>query len=87
MKNGSQRYDINRTRPRHGHKYTKYKICISMMMVMWTHGKVKKHWDWVEKSVAYKKIVSNGKTIKTSGFYDSAICTFARSVEDSMCLR
>ena len=27
MKNRSQRYDINRPRPRHGHKYTKYKIC------------------------------------------------------------
>ena len=25
MKNRSQRYDINRTRPRHGHRYTKYK--------------------------------------------------------------
>ena len=23
MKNGSHRYDINRTRPRHGQKYTK----------------------------------------------------------------
>ena len=23
MKNRSQRYDINRPRPRHGHKYTK----------------------------------------------------------------
>ena len=26
MKNRSQKYDINRPRPRHGHKYTKYKI-------------------------------------------------------------
>ena len=25
IKNKSQRYDINRLRPRHGHKYTKYK--------------------------------------------------------------
>ena len=25
MKYGSDRYDINRPRPRHGHKYTKYK--------------------------------------------------------------
>ena len=24
MKNTSQRYDINRPMPRHGHKYTKY---------------------------------------------------------------
>ena len=34
MKNGSHRYDINRTRSRHGHKYTKYKMCLSMMIVM-----------------------------------------------------
>ena len=34
MKNGSHRYDINKTRPRYGHKYTKYEICCSMMMVM-----------------------------------------------------
>ena len=26
MKNRSQIYDINRPRPRYGHKYTKYKI-------------------------------------------------------------
>ena len=25
MKNRSHRYDINRPRPKHGHKYTKYK--------------------------------------------------------------
>ena len=52
--------------PRHGHKYTKYKICLSKIMVtcikqhlsnIWSsiHEKVKQHWGWVEKSVAYKK--------------------------------
>ena len=30
-KNGSHRQNINR--PRHGHKYTKYKIYLSIMMV------------------------------------------------------
>ena len=34
MKNGSHRYDINRTRPRYGYKYTKHKVYLSMMMVM-----------------------------------------------------
>ena len=33
MKNRSQRYDINRSRPRLGHKYTKYKMCLNIMMV------------------------------------------------------
>ena len=32
IKNRSHRYDINRPRSRHGHKYTKYKMCLSMMM-------------------------------------------------------
>ena len=34
MKNRSHRCDINRSRPRHGHKYTKYKMCLSIMMVI-----------------------------------------------------
>ena len=33
MKNKSRRYDINRTRPRHGYEYTKYKMCPSMMVI------------------------------------------------------
>ena len=28
MKNRSSRYDISRPRHRHGHKYTKYKMCL-----------------------------------------------------------
>ena len=54
MKNRSQRYDINRPRPRHGHKYTKYEMCLSKMMVICIkqqlsnnkssiHEKVKQH--------------------------------------------
>ena len=34
VKTRSQRYDINGPRPRHGSKYTKYKICLSIMMVV-----------------------------------------------------
>ena len=34
MKNRSHRYDINRTRSRHDYKYTKYKMYLSMMMIM-----------------------------------------------------
>ena len=34
MKNGSQRYDINRPRPRHGDKYTKYIMCLNIMVVI-----------------------------------------------------
>ena len=34
MKYRSHRYDINRPRPRHGHKYIKYKICLSITIVI-----------------------------------------------------
>ena len=27
-------YDLNRPRPRHGQKHTKYKICLSIMMII-----------------------------------------------------
>ena len=32
MKNKSQLYDINRPRPRHGPKYTKYKMFVSIIV-------------------------------------------------------
>ena len=35
IKNRSQRHDINWLRPRHGHKYTKYKMCLSIKMVIY----------------------------------------------------
>ena len=34
MKNRLHGYDINRPTPRHGHKYTKYKFCLSIMTVI-----------------------------------------------------
>ena len=33
MKNRSNRYDINRTGPRHEHKYKKYKVLLSMLVM------------------------------------------------------
>ena len=32
MKNRSQRYDTNTPGPRHGHRYTKYKMCLRTVM-------------------------------------------------------
>ena len=66
IKNRSQRYDINRPRTRYRHKYAKYKLYLSIIMVIcikqhlsniWSsiRKKVKQHWGWVKKSVAYKK--------------------------------
>ena len=60
MKNRSYRYDMNGPRSRHGHKYSKYQKCLSMMLLIcikqhltniWSsiHEKVKQHSGWVEK--------------------------------------
>ena len=34
MKNRQHRYDINKPRSRHEPKYTKYKMCLSIMMAI-----------------------------------------------------
>ena len=34
MEEKLRRYNINRLRPRHGHKYTKYNMCLDMIMVI-----------------------------------------------------
>ena len=67
MKNRSQRYDIYRPRPRHGHKYTKYKMCLNTMVIcikqhlcyIWSsiHEKLSNTEAELKKSVAYKKSV------------------------------
>ena len=66
MENRSYRYDINRPRSRHGHKYTKYEKCLSMIMVMcikqhlsniWSsiHEIVQQHWGWIQKKAVLIK--------------------------------
>ena len=60
MKYRSQIYNINRNRPRHGYRYTKYKMYLSIIMLICIkqhlssirssiHEKVKQHWGWAEK--------------------------------------
>ena len=66
MKNRSHRYSINRPRSRHGHKYSKHKNCLVMMMLrcikkhlnnIWgsIYEKIKQHWGWVKKRRSLKK--------------------------------
>ena len=69
-KNRSHRYNINRPRSRHWHKCSKYKKCLSIMMLIcikqhlsnnWSsfHENVKEHWGWVEqKRCLCKKVCS-----------------------------
>ena len=49
MKNRSHRYDINRPKSRHGHKYNKYKNCLSMMIITL---------DFFYKQLVYKQLYS-----------------------------
>ena len=66
MKNKSQRYDINRPRSIHGHKYKQCKKRLIMMTPIgikqqrskiWSliHKKIKQHWGWVEKKALLVK--------------------------------
>ena len=48
-KNESQRYDINWFRPRHGHKYTKYKMCLNIMMVIYIKQHLKNTWSSIHE--------------------------------------
>ena len=58
MKNRSHRYDITIPRPEHGHKYSKYKMCLNLMMVVGIKQDLKNTWNsiyekfkqhWVKK--------------------------------------
>ena len=51
IKNRSQRYNINRTRSRNGHNYAKYKMCLSIMMIV----HMKQHLSNILSSI-YEKV-------------------------------
>ena len=82
LKNTSHRYDINRLRPRHEHKHTKYIMCLCIMMVIcikqqlsniWRsiHEKFKQHWGWVEKKVSLIKKNACWTGLATAGAIQS----------------
>ena len=60
MKNIPQRYDINRPRSRHGHKYSKYKNCLSIMMLRCIKQQLNNIWGSI-----YEKILSNTEATHT----------------------
>ena len=61
MKNRSHKYGINRPRPRNGHKYTKYKLCLSIMIVLC----INQHQATFETQFM-KKLSSTGTELKMS---------------------
>ena len=50
MRNRPHRYDINKPRSRHGHKYKKYKKGLIMMMLM----RIKQHLRNISSSIHEK---------------------------------
>ena len=51
MKNRSQRYDINRPRSRHGHKFSNWKKYLSMMMLICIKQLLSNIWSSVSEKV------------------------------------
>ena len=50
MKNGTLIYDINRPRPRHGHKYTKYRMYLSIKMFICIKQHLSNIWSSVQEN-------------------------------------
>ena len=51
MKNWTHRYDINWPRPSDGHKYTKYKMCLSIMMATCIKQHLSNIWSSIHEKV------------------------------------
>ena len=51
MKNTSRKYDTNRPRSRHGYKYTKSKMCLSIMMVICVKQHLSHIWSSIYEGV------------------------------------
>ena len=49
MKNRSQKQNINRPRRRHGHKYKKYELYLSVMMIICIKQYLKLNYDKVKQ--------------------------------------
>ena len=63
MKNRSHRYDINRPMPRPGHKYTKYEMCLSKIMVICIKQHLSNIWSSIYEKVKQQKKCSYKKSV------------------------
>ena len=73
----SHRSDINRTRARHGYKYTKYKMCLSMRMVMCNKQHLSNIWSWIHERKK-KKINNTEAGLKKSVYKKKHVFQFTR---------
>ena len=65
IKNRSHRHDINRPRPRHGHKYIKRKTRLSIMMAIFTKQMLSNIWSSIHKKVTQHRGWAEKKTLLT----------------------
>ena len=68
MKNRPYRYDINRPRPGYGHKYTKYKMSLSIMMALC----IKQHLSHILSSIS-EKLSNTDAELKKSVAYKKSV--------------
>ena len=69
MKNRSHKYDINGPRPRHEHKHSTYKKCLTMMMLIC----IKQHLS--NLSISIQEMLSNAEAeLKKSLAYKKSVC-------------
>ena len=79
-KNKSHRYDINRPRSSHGHKYSKYKKCLTMIMLICIKQHLSNEAELMEKltnaETELKKTLLIKKTCILSGMLIDGIPVF-----------
>ena len=68
IKNRSHRYDISRPRPRHKHKYAKYKMCLSIMMVI----RIKQHLSNIWRTI-HEKVTQHDAIRKAMLFFPESM--------------
>ena len=60
MKNRSSRYNINRPRRWYGHRYTKYKVCLNIMMVISIRQHLSYIWSLIHEKLSNTYPVNTG---------------------------
>ena len=73
-KNRSHRYNINRPRSRHRHKCSKYKTCLSMIMIICVKQNLSNIWSSIHKKVKQHLMLSWKKHV-ISKIFLSVIAT------------
>ena len=79
MKSRSHRYDINRLSPRHGNKYSKYKKCLSMMMLTCIKQQLSNIWNSIHEKVKKSNIETELNKSITSKLVNLKINNLSRT--------